>query len=220
MIMLRCKHKYKYNYTGWRESPSVSCPARVDGAASQRLWEVARDRRVRAIWHQTGWSFWLSWLSWSSPFWSLFWFSYLPLYFCSIHHIEPLQGLVECEYQFRNDRWNCTDNRDTARIQTTLERGICVCGDVFMYIKIWFILVLRYMHWSSNIIMLSSDLNLSGRSIDVGKTFVWILGTIRPPPIKPLRACASETLSWTKAHTLPCTLVKVIKTRTTEQFCL
>jgi len=33
------------------------------------------------------------------------------------------QGLVECEYQFRNDRWNCTDNRDTARIQTTLERG-------------------------------------------------------------------------------------------------
>ena len=38
-----------------------------------------------------------------------------------------MQGLVECEYQFRNDRWNCTDNRDTARIQTTLERGICIC---------------------------------------------------------------------------------------------
>ena len=39
-----------------------------------------------------------------------------------------MQGLVECEYQFRNDRWNCTDNRDTARIQTTLERGICIRG--------------------------------------------------------------------------------------------
>ena len=33
------------------------------------------------------------------------------------------QGLVECEYQFRNDRWNCTDNRDNSRIQQTIERG-------------------------------------------------------------------------------------------------
>jgi len=33
------------------------------------------------------------------------------------------RGLVECEYQFRNELWNCSDNRDSRRIQQTIERG-------------------------------------------------------------------------------------------------
>ncbi|XP_023338432.1 protein Wnt-16 [Eurytemora carolleeae] len=33
------------------------------------------------------------------------------------------QGLIECEYQFRRDRWNCTDNRSPQVLQSTLERG-------------------------------------------------------------------------------------------------
>merc|ERR1739838_1174826 len=33
------------------------------------------------------------------------------------------QGLVECEYQFRNELWNCSDNRDSKRIQQTIDRG-------------------------------------------------------------------------------------------------
>merc|ERR1711884_223165 len=33
------------------------------------------------------------------------------------------QGLVECEYQFRNELWNCSDNRDSRRIQQTIDRG-------------------------------------------------------------------------------------------------
>ena len=33
------------------------------------------------------------------------------------------RGLVECEYQFRNELWNCSDNRESRRIQQTIERG-------------------------------------------------------------------------------------------------
>ena len=33
------------------------------------------------------------------------------------------QGLVECEYQFRNELWNCSDNSDNRRIQQTIDRG-------------------------------------------------------------------------------------------------
>ena len=88
--------------------------AGVDRAASKRLREVAGDSRVGAIWHQTGRLLLQSLIP--------------PLIFNMFRYFDKsfVQGLVECEYQFRNDRWNCTDNRDTARIQTTLERGICI----------------------------------------------------------------------------------------------
>ena len=45
------------------------------------------------------------------------------------------QGLVECEYQFRNELWNCSDNRDSRRIQQTIDRGEMIETSLIWMVK-------------------------------------------------------------------------------------